>query len=115
MIRKFFLNVSRSEQKDRFLSRLDEPKKNWKFSAADIRERAFWPQYMEAYQDMIRHTATPDAPWYCVPADHKWFTRLVVASVIIETLESLNLAYPHVAAPQKKELAAARAALEKEK
>jgi PPK2 family polyphosphate:nucleotide phosphotransferase len=111
VVRKFFLNVSKEEQKDRFLKRLDEPEKNWKFSAADARERAFWPQYMEAYEDMIRHTASGCAPWYVVPADHKWFTRLVVASVIIETLESLKLSYPAVTAAQRKELAAARAAL----
>src|SRR5207244_5819578 len=84
VIRKFFLNVSKQEQKDRFLSRLDEPEKNWKFEPADLAERACWPQYMKAYEDMIQHTATARAPWYVVPADHKWFTRLVVASAVIE-------------------------------
>jgi PPK2 family polyphosphate:nucleotide phosphotransferase len=115
IVRKFFLNVSQDEQKERFLKRLDEPKKNWKFSAADIRERQCWPQYMEAYEDTIRHTATEQAPWYIVPADHKWFTRLVVASVIVETLESLKLKFPEVAPEVRKEFAAARAALAKEK
>jgi PPK2 family polyphosphate:nucleotide phosphotransferase len=115
VVRKFFLNVSRAEQKDRFLKRLDEPKKNWKFSAADIRERQCWPQYMEAYEDTICHTATEHAPWYVVPADHKWFTRLVVASVIVDTLESLRLKFPEVAPDVRKEFTAARAALKIEK
>jgi PPK2 family polyphosphate:nucleotide phosphotransferase len=115
IVRKFYLNVSREEQKNRFLKRLDDPKKNWKFSAADIHERQCWPKYMEAYQDTIRHTATEEAPWYIVPADHKWFTRLVVASVIVETLESLKLKFPDVQPEVKKEFAAARAALAKEK
>jgi len=115
VVRKFYLNVSRAEQKERFLKRLDEPKKNWKFSAADIRERQCWPKYMEAYEDTIRHTATEHAPWYVVPADHKWFTRLVVASVIVETLESLKLKFPEVAPDVRKEFAAARAALKNEK
>jgi PPK2 family polyphosphate:nucleotide phosphotransferase len=111
VIRKFFLNVSKGEQKRRFLARLEQPEKNWKFSAADIRERAYWSDYMTAYEEMIQHTASADAPWYVVPADHKWFTRLVVASVIVETLASLNLAYPKVDRETRKELAAARAAL----
>jgi PPK2 family polyphosphate:nucleotide phosphotransferase len=115
IVRKFFLNVSKEEQKNRFLKRLDEPKKNWKFSPADIHERRFWPQYMEAYQDTITHTATEAAPWYVVPADHKWFTRLVVASVIVETLDSLKLKFPKVGPDIRKEFAAARAALAKEK
>lgn len=115
VIRKFFLNVSKDEQKERFLKRLDEPKKNWKFSAADIRERQAWPRYMEAYEDTITHTASGQAPWYVVPADHKWFTRLVVASVIVETLESLKLKFPDVAPEIKKEFAAARKALGEEK
>jgi PPK2 family polyphosphate:nucleotide phosphotransferase len=115
IVRKFFLNISREEQKDRFLKRLDEPRKNWKFSAADIYERQFWPEYMEAYQDTIRHTATEGAPWYIVPADHKWFTRLVVASVIVETLDSLKLKFPEVRPDFRKEFAAARKALLKEK
>ena len=90
MIRKFFLHVSKEEQKKRFLERLDEPEKNWKFSAADVRERAHWDEYMEAYEAMIRATATPHAPWYVVPADNKWFTRLVVAAAVVEALESLR-------------------------
>ncbi|HXT10243.1 MAG TPA: polyphosphate kinase 2 family protein [Candidatus Angelobacter sp.] len=115
VVRKFFLNISKKEQKDRFLKRLDEPKKNWKFSAADIRERQFWPQYMEAYEETITHTASECSPWCVVPADHKWFTRLVVASVIVETLESLKLKFPEVSPDFRKEFAAARAELEKEK
>ncbi len=115
IVRKFFLNVSRDEQKQRFLKRLDDPKRNWKFSAADIRERQSWPQYMAAYEDTIRHTAREHAPWYVVPADHKWFTRLVVASVIVETLESLKLKFPDVSSDVRKEFAAARAALKNEK
>src|SRR4029077_6107269 len=93
LIRKFFLIVSRKEQKRRFIERLDEPEKNWKFSAPDIRERACWEDYMAAYEDMIRHTATPEAPWHVIPADNKWFTRIAVASAIVDTLEDLNLAY----------------------
>ena len=111
VIRKFFLNVSKAEQKKRFLARLDQPEKNWKFSAADLGERQHWPQYMKAYEDLIQHTTTESAPWYVVPADHKWFTRLVVAAVVVETLESLDLKYPKVSAAQKKELSTARAAL----
>lgn len=113
VVRKFFLNVSKAEQKDRFLKRLDKPDKNWKFAAADMNEREHWAEYMDAYESMIRHTATETAPWYVVPADHKWFTRLVVASVIIETLESLKLEFPKVDATRKKELAAAKARLVK--
>jgi len=115
VVRKFFLNVSREEQKERFLKRLDEPKKNWKFSAADIRERQCWPQYMEAYEETISHTASAHAPWYVVPADHKWFTRLVVASIIVDTLESLKLKFPDVAPEVRKEFATARAVLKNEK
>jgi PPK2 family polyphosphate:nucleotide phosphotransferase len=115
VVRKFFLNVSPDEQKERFLKRLDEPAKNWKFSAADIHERQYWPQYMDAYEETIRHTATENAPWYIVPADHKWFTRLVVASVIVETLDSLKLKFPKVSPEIRKEFAAARAALMKKK
>ncbi|HXB22969.1 MAG TPA: polyphosphate kinase 2 family protein [Candidatus Solibacter sp.] len=112
VIRKFFLNVSKEEQKRRFLKRLEEPEKNWKFSEADLRERQHWDDYMEAYEDAIRHTATPDCPWYIVPADHKWFTHLVVSSAIIETLESLNLAFPKVDPARRKELEKVRATLE---
>ena len=111
---KFFLHVSREEQKKRFMERLDEPEKNWKFSAADVGERAHWDAYMKAYEDAIRATAAEHAPWYVVPADNKWFTRLVVAAAIAETLQELDLAYPVVDEAKKKELAAAREALLKE-
>jgi PPK2 family polyphosphate:nucleotide phosphotransferase len=114
VIRKFFLNLSQEEQKKRFESRLDEPGKNWKFSEADIKERDRWHEYMAAYEEMIQHTATPHAPWYVVPADKKWYTRLVVAAAIISALEELNLHYPIVGADKRKELKAARAALEHE-
>ncbi len=112
VVRKFFLNLSKKEQARRFLARLDEPEKNWKFSAADIHEREYWDDYMHAYEDMIQNTATPAAPWYVVPADNKWFTRLVVASAIIDTLEKLNLSYPKVDASRRKELEKARKFLE---
>jgi len=111
---KFFLHVSREEQKKRFMERLDEPEKNWKFSAADVGERAHWDAYIKAYEDAIRATAAEHAPWYVVPADNKWFTRLVVAAAIAETLQELDLAYPVVDEAKKKELAAAREALLKE-
>jgi len=111
VIRKFFLNVSKEEQKKRFLKRLEEPEKNWKFSPSDIHERKYWDDYQKAYEDMIRHTATEAAPWYVVPADNKWFTRLVVSAVLVETLESLDLAYPTVDAKKRKELEAAKKAL----
>jgi PPK2 family polyphosphate:nucleotide phosphotransferase len=112
VIRKFFLNLSREEQERRFLKRLEQPEKNWKFSSADLRERGYWDKYMGAYEDMIIHTATKDAPWYVVPADNKWFTRAVVAAAIVETLEDLDLAYPKVDPQKKKELQQARAQLE---
>ena len=115
VIRKFFLHVSREEQKKRFLSRLEEKAKNWKFSSADLSEREYWDDYADAYEDMIRHTATPDCPWFVVPADHKWFTRLVVAAVVNQTLESLPLQFPKVASDQKAELAKARKILLAEK
>lgn len=111
VIRKFFLNVSRKEQKQRFLERLEDPEKNWKFSAADVRERECWDQYMQAYEDMIAHTASKHAPWYVVPADNKWFTRLTVAAVIVDTLEDLKLCYPRVDPQKRKELQSARAML----
>ncbi|HNQ88706.1 MAG TPA: polyphosphate kinase 2 family protein [Verrucomicrobiota bacterium] len=111
VVRKFFLHVSKKEQKQRFLERIEKPEKNWKFSAADLAERDHWDDYMRAYEDMIRHTATPEAPWYIVPADHKWFTRLVVAAAVIETLASLKLEYPTIDAAKRKELAAAKRAL----
>ncbi|HEV3271198.1 MAG TPA: polyphosphate kinase 2 family protein [Candidatus Methylacidiphilales bacterium] len=113
VIRKFFLHVSKAEQKRRFLSRLDESSKNWKFSGADLKERAYWRDYMEAYEEMIGRTATPDAPWYVVPADNKWFTHMVVAGAIIETLDSLGLAFPEVTAEQCKILEEARKILRK--
>ncbi len=114
VIRKFFLNVSRDEQKKRFLERLDKPEKNWKFSVADVHEREHFADYMEAYQDAIQATATPRAPWYVVPADNKWFTRLVVATVVVETLESLRPAFPTLDSQKKRELRVVRAALESE-
>jgi len=106
-IRKFFLHVSRNEQKKRFLERIQEPEKNWKFSAGDVAERAHWKQYMSAYEDAIRETATPEAPWSVVPADNKWFTRMVVAATVVDALGSLDLAYPTLDATQKAALAAA--------
>jgi PPK2 family polyphosphate:nucleotide phosphotransferase len=111
VIRKFFLHVSHEEQRRRFMDRLDEPEKHWKFSLADIKERERWDDYMRAYEDMIRRTATPHAPWYVVPADHKWFTRLVVAAVVVEALEGLKLAFPAVDDDKEKELARARSLL----
>ncbi len=115
LIRKFFLNVSRDEQKRRFLERIDEPEKHWKFSAADARERGHWNEYMDAYQTMIRETSTPDAPWYVVPADNKWYTRIVVASAIVDALSSLGLRYPKVDREKLAELAAAKKVLLAEK
>src|ERR1700745_1562077 len=108
VVRKFFLHVSKKEQKRRFLDRIDDPQKNWKFSSNDANERDFWDDYMEAYEEMIQRTATKDAPWYVVPADNKCFTRVVVASAVIETLASLDLAYPKVNESKLKELAAAK-------
>ena len=115
LILKFFLNLSKKEQKKRFLARLDQPEKNWKFSAADIHERAFWDDYMDSYEDMIRHTAAPEAPWHVIPADNKWFTRIAVAATIVDTLEGLNLSYPKVSDAKMKELAEARKLLETKK
>jgi PPK2 family polyphosphate:nucleotide phosphotransferase len=115
LILKFFLHVSRDEQKKRFLERIDQPEKNWKFSAADARERGHWQDYMQCYEEMIRETATPHAPWYVVPADNKWFTRLVVAGAVIEGLKSLDLHYPEVGPEQLEELSAARKLLKAEK
>ncbi len=114
VIRKFFLHLSKEEQRQRFLERLEKPEKNWKFSAADIHEREHWDEYMNAYEDMIRNTASPIAPWYVVPADHKWFTRLVVAAAIVHTLEDLGLNYPKVDPQRKKELDETRKLLELE-
>jgi PPK2 family polyphosphate:nucleotide phosphotransferase len=112
LIRKFFLNVSNKEQKKRFLERIEEPEKNWKFSANDAKEREYWDDYMDAYEDMIRNTATKHAPWYVVPADNKWFTRVVVGAAIIEALDDLDLHYPKVSDAKLKELAAAKRALQ---
>ena len=113
VIRKFFLHLSKGEQKRRFLSRLDEPSKNWKFSGADLKERTYWDEYQDAYEEMIRETSTKHSPWYVVPADNKWFTHLVVAGAIVETLDSLNLAFPEVTAEQRKALEEARKSLGK--
>ena len=111
---KFFLNVSLKEQKKRFIQRLDEPEKNWKFSASDVREREFWNDYMKAFEEAIQATATKRAPWFVVPADNKWFTRLVVAAAVVEALENLDLAYPQIDAAKEKELENAREALSRE-
>jgi PPK2 family polyphosphate:nucleotide phosphotransferase len=111
VIRKFFLHVSKEEQRKRFLERIEDWRKNWKFSMADAKERAFWKDYQQAYETMIQKTASPHAPWYVVPADNKWFTRLVVSSAIIDALHSLDLAFPTVDKAKKKELQAARETL----
>jgi PPK2 family polyphosphate:nucleotide phosphotransferase len=115
IVLKFYLNLSREEQKKRFMERLDNPDKNWKFSASDVRERRHWHDYMDAYEEAIRATASKNAPWFVVPADNKWFTRLVVAAAIVEAVEMLDLKYPKVTPAQKEDLAAARAELEAEK
>jgi PPK2 family polyphosphate:nucleotide phosphotransferase len=114
VILKFFLHVSREEQKKRFMKRLDTPEKNWKFSASDVHERKFWGDYMRAYEEAIRATASKHAPWFVVPADNKWFTRLAVAAAIVEAVEQLDLTYPKVDAEKKKQLATMRAALARE-
>ena len=114
-ILKFFLNVSRDEQKKRFLERIEQPEKNWKFNAGDSKERALWGQYMNAYKEAIEATSTKDSPWYIIPADKKWFTRLAVSDIIVKKLESLKLAYPAVTDAQKAELAEAKRILESEK
>ena len=111
VVLKFFLHVSREAQKERFMERLDQPEKNWKFSPADVKERGHWDAYAKAYEEAIRATASEHAPWYVVPADNKWFTRLVVAAAIVETLEKLDLAYPKIDEAKRQELAAARQAL----
>jgi PPK2 family polyphosphate:nucleotide phosphotransferase len=115
VILKFFLHLSKDEQKKRFLARLDEPEKNWKFSASDLAERAYWDDYMTAYEEAIAATATPDAPWFVVPADNKWFTRLVVVATMNEALSQLDLAFPEVTNEQRTALAAARTKLESER
>lgn len=112
---KFFLNVSKVEQKERFLARIEEPEKNWKFSAADAKERAFWDDYMKAYEEALSATSTAKAPWYVVPADKKWFTRVAVSEIIIKKLESMDLHYPKVSAEHKKDLLKAKELLENEK
>jgi len=114
VILKFFLNISRKEQRERFLDRLDEPSKNWKFSMNDIAERALWPRYMAVYQDIVRHTSTAAATWYVVPADHKWFARLVIGSVIVSTLEALDLQFPRADPASLHEFKKVREALESE-
>jgi PPK2 family polyphosphate:nucleotide phosphotransferase len=114
VIRKFFLHVSKDEQRRRFLDRLDQREKNWKFSARDVAEREHWGEYQKAYEDAIAATSTRESPWYVVPADHKWFTRMVVADVIVETLRDLHLRFPTLTPAQKVELAAARKRLEKD-
>jgi len=115
VIRKFFLNVSKEEQKKRFLDRLDHPEKNWKFSSSDIKERARWDDYMQTYEDMIQNTASKEAPWYVIPADNKWFTRIIVAAAIIETFDSLDLHYPVVGESKLAELESARKMLLEDK
>jgi PPK2 family polyphosphate:nucleotide phosphotransferase len=115
VILKFFLHVSKEEQKRRLLERLEDPKKNWKFSDADLHERLRWDDYIEAYEDMLSHTSTRHAPWYIIPADHKWFTHLTVSDIIVDTLKGLNLKYPSLAAEQRAQLAKAKEALQQQK
>ena len=115
LILKFFLNVSKDEQRKRFLDRIDEPGKRWKFSMGDVIERKLWDQYMAAYEEMIRKTSTPEAPWFVVPADNKWFTRLVVAGAIVQAVEKLDLKYPIITGKARKELFKVKQALEKER
>jgi PPK2 family polyphosphate:nucleotide phosphotransferase len=115
IVLKFFLNVSKEEQKKRFLERIDQPEKNWKFSTSDAKEREFWDDYMDAYEEMFNYTSTEWAPWYIIPADHKWFTRLAVAGVIYRTLQDLNLHYPTVSQEHERELLQAREMLENDK
>lgn len=112
VIRKFFLHISPEEQRKRLLERLDDPAKNWKFSIADVHEREYWDDYMEAYEEMLRHTSSKQSPWFVVPADNKWFARLVVAAAIIDALEDMDLAFPKLNAAKRKELQEVRKALE---
>jgi polyphosphate kinase 2 (PPK2 family) len=114
VILKFFLNISKEEQRKRFLDRLEEPSKNWKFSMGDVTERALWQRYMAVYQDIVRHTSTAVAPWYVVPADHKWFARVVIGSAIVSTLEALNLRFPRTDKASLEEFKQVREALESE-
>src|SRR5207237_7186456 len=115
VVRKFFLNVSKKEQKRRFMERLDSPEKNWKFSAADVKERQCWDDYMTAYEEMISATSTKNSPWYVVPADNKWYTRLVVAAAIVDTLKDLKIEYQPVDPNRRKQLLVSRAELQKKK
>ena len=115
VILKFFLHVSKEEQEKRFLARLDDPGKNWKFSEADLHERHRWDDYMAAYEDMINHTSTQQAPWYIIPADHKWFTHLTVSDIVVDTLKSMNLKYPKLTNVQRAQLELAREALQRGK
>jgi polyphosphate kinase 2 (PPK2 family) len=115
LVLKFFLNVSRKEQRQRFLDRIDEPDKRWKFSFADVTERKLWPKYMAAYEEAIRATSRPEAPWYVVPADNKWFTRAVVAAAMVEALDRLKLEYPKVTGKALRELKKAGRALQAER
>ena len=114
VVLKFFLNISKKKQRERFLDRLEQPAKNWKFSMADVTERAFWPRYMAAYQDIVRHTASPAAPWHVVPSDHKWFARVAIGSAIVSALEELNLRFPRVDKASLQEFRQVRTALESE-
>lgn len=114
VILKFFLNVSKAEQKQRFLDRINRPEKNWKFSASDVKERVLWNDYMDAYEDVFNHTSTKQAPWYIIPADNKWFTRLAVADIICTKLKALDLHYPTVSAVHQQELIKAKDLLETE-
>ena len=113
VILKFFLHVSKEEQRRRFLERIEDPSKNWKFSMGDVEERKLWDKYMAAYEDMIRNTSRPEAPWHVVPADNKWFTRLVVAAELVDAMERLNLKFPSLGAAERRELAKARKLLRK--
>jgi polyphosphate kinase 2 (PPK2 family) len=115
VVRKFFLHLSRAEQRARFLERLDDPEKHWKFSLGDVQVRRRWDAYMAAYEETIRRTSSPAAPWHVVPADHKWFTRLVIVSAIVDTLASLDLAFPPLDAERVKELETARTFLANER
>jgi PPK2 family polyphosphate:nucleotide phosphotransferase len=114
VVLKFFLNISKEEQRLRFLDRLEQPSKNWKFSMADVTERALWPRYMAVYQDIVRHTSSPVAPWHVVPADHKWFARVVIGSAIVSALDALNLRFPRADKASLAEFKAVRKALERE-
>lgn len=114
VIVKFFLNVSKDEQKERFIKRIDDPEKNWKFSATDVKEREFWNDYMKAYEKAIKETATPENPWYVIPADKKWFTRIAISEIILHTIEELKLKYPVLPKAEKEKLQEMKAVLEKE-